>query len=128
MTGKMTGKQAVMIILGVSVLLGSTCSFVSWKAAAQTKSVIVRPIKVVEINTSDPIELEIVFIDLQTKTAYRTRFRESLFDGDDRHKLMQSFEERSEIWVELAIQTAEGKFRSIEILRTVAPANQDNGG
>jgi len=123
MIGK-TARQAAAVILGACAVLGSTCSLVSWQAAAQTsRSVIVRPIQVVEIDTSDPIALELAFVDLQTKIAYRTRFRDSLVGGDDRHKLVQSFEARGEIWVELAIQIADGKFRSVEILRTVAPPN-----
>lgn len=112
-----------MVFLGVSALLGSAFSLVSRNAAAQTtKSVSARAIQVVDINASDPIELELVFIDLETKAAYRTRFRDSL-GGDDRPKLVQSFEDRSPIWAEMAIQRADGKLWSFEILRALGPAD-----
>lgn len=118
----MTGKQA-LVILGVSALLGSAPSFVSWTAAAEmTKSVGARAIQVVDINTSDPVELEFVFIDLETKVAVRARFRDSP-DGDDRRKLVQAFEDRSAIWAEMTIQRSDGKLWSLEILRALGPAD-----
>lgn len=136
MIGTMPGKQAVAVILGVSALLGSHA--VLLEAAAQTpKSVIdgteitpqeaevrttsrIRPVIVLDINTS---ELEIVFVDLETKISYRTRLRASLLDGDDRHKLFRSLEERSEIWVEVALQGSKGNIRFMEVLRTTDPPN-----
>lgn len=117
MIGKMAGWLAVVIILGMSALPGS--------AYSSEQYVVVRPIEILEINATDPTELQMVFVDLQTKTSYRTHFRDSLslFGGDLRQKLFQSFADRSEIWVELVIQTARGKFRSVEIVRTTEPPN-----
>lgn len=118
----MTGKQAVMVIFSVAALLGGVHAVVPTAAAQTTTSVSARAIQVIAVDTSDPIALELVFNDLETKVAYRTRFRD-LPGGNDRDKLVQSFEDRSPIWVEMAIRRVDGKLWSFQMLRALGPAD-----
>lgn len=78
-----------------------------------------RLVKVVDINTSDPVDLAIALIDVESTVTYRIRFKDNLFAGPDRHKLFQALEDRQPIWAELSIKEVEGQVRSVELLRTV---------
>jgi len=81
-------------------------------------SAVVKLVKVVDINTSDPFDLAIMLIDVTTDAPYRIKFKDNLFAGQDRHKLFQALEDRQPIWAELSIKEVAGSVRSVELLRT----------
>ena len=90
---------------------------------AQQK-IIHQEVKVVDINTTDPLDLQIVLLDPSSDAQHRMKFKDDLFAGESRHKLFESLEKRSLIWVELAIKEIDGEVRSVQLLRTIPrPAN-----
>ncbi|WP_439359314.1 hypothetical protein [Bradyrhizobium sp. DASA03007] len=90
---------------------------------AQQK-IIQQEVKVVDINTTDPADLQIVLMDPITNGQHRIRFKDDLFAGESRHRLFEALEKRSVIWVELAIKQVEDEVRSVQLLRTIdRPAN-----
>jgi hypothetical protein len=85
---------------------------------AQQK-VVQQEVKVVAINTTDPLDLQIVLLDPSTHAQHRMKFKDDLFAGESRHKLFEALEKRSLLWVELAIKEAGGEVRSVQLLRTI---------
>jgi hypothetical protein len=79
---------------------------------------VIKRVKVIDINTEDIFDLQIVLVDVETDAHYRIRFKDSLFAGADRHKLFQALEDRKPIWTELSIKEVEGEIRSVDLLRT----------
>lgn len=93
---------------------------VSPKKKPETKFVKQR-IRVVAINTSDPLDLNLVLMDPDTLVQHRIKFTDSLFAGPDRHKLFEALETRHSLWVELAIKEIGGEIRSVQLLRCIEP-------
>lgn len=90
---------------------------------AQQK-IVQQEVKVVDINTTDPLDLQIILLDPSTSIQHRIKFKDDLFAGEGRHKLFDALEKRSLLWVELAIKDIEGEIRSVQLLRTIdRPAN-----
>jgi hypothetical protein len=90
---------------------------------AETK-IVIQQVKVVDINTTDPLDLQIVLMEPVTLAQHRIKFKDSLFAGADRHVLFEALENRKAIWVELAVKEIEGEIRSVQLLRTrEAPDN-----
>jgi hypothetical protein len=85
---------------------------------AQQK-IVQQEVKVVAINTTDPLDRQIVLLDPSTQSQHRMRFKDDLFAGASRHKLFEALEARSSLWVELAIKEVEGEIRSVQLLRTI---------
>jgi hypothetical protein len=82
---------------------------------------VVQSVQVVNINTSDPYDLQIVIMDPRTKDQYKFRFKDDLFSGPSRERLFESLKNRTAIWVELALREIDGEIRSVQLLRTVDP-------
>ena len=90
---------------------------------AQQK-IIQQEVKVVDINTTDPLDLQIILTDPSTESQYRIKFKDDLFAGEGRHKLFEALEKRTLLWVELSNREVEGDLRSVQLLRTIdRPAN-----
>jgi hypothetical protein len=75
--------------------------------------------KVVDINTTDAFDLQIVLLDPATDEQHRLRFKDDLFAGESRHRLFEALEKRTPLWVELAIKEIDGEVRSVQLLRTI---------
>jgi hypothetical protein len=84
---------------------------------AETK-LVVQQVQVVDINTADPFDLQIVLMEPSTKQQHRIRFKDSLFAATDRHVLFDALEGRKTIWVELAVKEIDGETRNVQLLRT----------
>jgi hypothetical protein len=78
---------------------------------------VIRPVRVVSINTSDLLDLQLVLEDTEDKIEYKVRFKDNLFAGLDRHRLFESLENRKSFFAELAIRELDGQIRSVEFLR-----------
>jgi hypothetical protein len=90
---------------------------------AQQK-IVQQEVKVVDINTTDPLDLQIILQDPSSDAQYRIRLKDDLFAGESRRKLFDALEGRSIIWVELAIKEIDGEIRSVQLNRTIErPAN-----
>ena len=90
---------------------------------AQQK-IVQQEIKVVDINTTDPLDLLIILLDPSNDVQHRIKFKDDLFAGEGRHRLFEALEKRSLLWVELAIKEFDGEIRSVQLLRTIdRPAN-----
>ena len=76
-------------------------------------------VRVVDINTEDPRDLQLVILDPTHGVQYRMKFPDTLFASEDRHKLFSSLENREPVWVELAVRSVEGEVRSVQLLRCV---------
>ena len=87
---------------------------------AATK-IIVEPMQVVDINTSDHFNLQVVLMEPETGAQHRITFKDNLFSGADRHKLFDALESRNPLWVELAVKEIEGELRVVQLLRTREP-------
>jgi hypothetical protein len=88
------------------------------------QKIVQQEMKVVDINTTDPLNLQIVLLDPSTDDQHRIRFKDDLFAGESRHQLFDALEKRSPLWVELAIREVDGEVRSVQLLRTInRPAN-----
>jgi hypothetical protein len=85
---------------------------------AQQK-IIKQEVKVVDINTTDPSDLQIILFDPSSDAQHRIRFKDDLFAGEGRHKLFDALEQRSLLWVELAIKEVDGEIKSVQLLRTI---------
>ncbi|UYO43895.1 hypothetical protein KQX63_21370 [Rhodopseudomonas palustris] len=92
-----------------------------------TQKIIQQEVKVVDINTTDPLDLQIVLLDPSSEVQHRIRFKDDLFAGESRHKLFNALEKRSLLWVELAVKEVDGEIRSVSLLRTIGrPAGLDD--
>jgi hypothetical protein len=91
---------------------------VSPKKKPETK-IVKQRIRVVDINTSDQLDLNLVLMDPDTNVQHRIKFTDSLFAGPDRHKLFEALEKREAIWVELALKEISGEIKSVQLLRCV---------
>jgi hypothetical protein len=85
---------------------------------AQQK-IIKQQVKVVDINTTDPSDLQIILLEPSSDIQHRIRFKDDLFAGKGRHKLFDALEKRSPLWVELAIKEIDGEIKSVQLLRTI---------
>jgi hypothetical protein len=85
---------------------------------AQQK-IIQQEVKVVDINTTDPFDLQIVLLDPSSDIQHRIKFKDDLFAGENRHKLFDALEKRATLWVELAVKEVDGEVRSVQLLRTI---------
>jgi hypothetical protein len=85
---------------------------------AQQK-IVQQEVKVVDINTTDPSDLQIILLDPSSDAQHRIRFKDDLFAGEGRHKLFDALEKRTPLWVELAIKEIEGETKSVQLLRTI---------
>jgi hypothetical protein len=85
---------------------------------AQQK-IVQQEVKVVDINTTDPSDLQIILTDPSTDSQYRIKFKDDLFAGEGRHRLFEALETRTLLWVELSIKEIEGDTRSVQLLRTI---------
>jgi len=89
----------------------------SRKKAVQ--KVVQQEMKVVDINTTDPFDLQIVLLDPTTDEQHRLRFKDDLFAEENRHRLFAALEKRTALWVELAIKEIDGEIRSVQLLRAM---------
>ncbi len=80
-----------------------------------------QPVRVIDINTADERDLQIVLLDPKTGEEHRMKFTDTLFASDDRHKLFLALETREPIWVELAVRSVQGEVRSVQLLRCIDP-------
>ena len=78
-------------------------------------------IKVVDINTSDPFDLQVVLVDPSRDAQYKIRLKDDLFAGPNRKALFAALEGREMIWVELAMREIEGEVKSVQLLRVIEP-------
>jgi hypothetical protein len=83
--------------------------------------IVAQRIKVVDINTADPFDLQIVLMDPVSSAQYRIRLKDDLFAGANRRALFDALESRDAIWVELAMKEIEGEIKSVQLLRVVDP-------
>jgi len=88
---------------------------------------------VVDINTIDPFDLQIILWDPSTDVQHRIKFKDDLFASYNRHRLFDALEKRTAIWVELSIKEIDGETRSVQLLRTIdrpahliSDADEDN--
>jgi hypothetical protein len=84
-----------------------------------TQKIIQQQVKVVDINTTDPLDLQIILLDPSTDHQHRIKFKDDLFAGEGRHRLFESLEKRTLLWVELVIKDVDGDVRSVQLLRTI---------
>jgi hypothetical protein len=77
--------------------------------------------RIVDINTADPADLQFVIMDPETRVQHRIKFTDSLFASPDRHRLFEALETRDAIWVELALKEIEGEIRQVHLLRCIDP-------
>jgi hypothetical protein len=90
---------------------------------AQQK-IVQQEVKVVDINTTDPLDLQIILLDPFSDVQHRIKLKDDLFAGDSRRRLFDALERRTPLWVELAIKEIDGEIRSVQLLRTIErPAN-----
>jgi hypothetical protein len=88
------------------------------------QKIVQQEVRVVDINTTDPLDLQVVLMDPATDDQHRIKFKDDLFAGDIRHRLFDALEKRAAIWVELSIKEVDGDVRSVQLLRTIErPAN-----
>ena len=99
---------------------------------AQQK-IVQQEVKVVDINTIDPFDLQIILWDPSTDVQHRIKFKDDLFASYNRHRLFDALEKRTAIWVELSIKEIDGETRSVQLLRTIdrpahliSDADEDN--
>ncbi|APO53862.1 hypothetical protein LUI11_01860 [Bradyrhizobium diazoefficiens] len=85
---------------------------------AQQK-IVQQEVKVVDINTTDPLDLQIILLDPFSETQHRIKLKDDLFAGESRRKLFDALEKRTPLWVELAIKEIDGEVRSVQLLRTI---------
>jgi hypothetical protein len=85
---------------------------------AQQK-IVQQEVKVVDINTADPLDLQIILLDPSSDVQHRIKLKDDLFAGESRRKLFDALERRSLLWVELAIKDVGGEIRSVQLLRTI---------
>jgi hypothetical protein len=85
---------------------------------AQQK-IVQQEVKVVDINTTDPLDLQIILLDPSSDVQHRIKLKDDLFAGESRRKLFDALERRSLLWVELAIKDVGGEIRSVQLLRTI---------
>jgi hypothetical protein len=85
---------------------------------AQQK-IVQQEVKVVDINTTDPFDLQIILSEPSSGVQHRIKFKDDLFAGEGRHRLFDALEKRSLLWVELAIKEIDGEVRSVQLLRTI---------
>jgi hypothetical protein len=76
-------------------------------------------IRVIDINTDDPINIQVVIRDLQDDGEYRIKLSDSLFAKDDRNKLFEALRFRTELWTEVAIKKIDNEIKSVELLRVI---------
>lgn len=94
----------------------------SLRASPRTKPVIrhvKQQMRVVDINTADPDDLQIVLMDDATGEQFRVKLVESLFSSADRPRLFTALESRAPIWLELAFKESDAGVRSVDLLRVV---------
>jgi hypothetical protein len=89
-----------------------------------TQKIVQQEVKVVDINTTDPLDLQIILLDPSSDVQHRIKFKDDLFAGEGRRRLFDALEKRSLIWVELSIKDIDGDIKSVQLLRTIdRPAN-----
>lgn len=94
---------------------------VSPRRKAQVR-IVKQEMRVVDINTEDPLDIQFVLLDEATGDQHRLRSKDTLFSAEDRTKLFAALESRDQIWVELAVSEIQGEIKSVEFLRvTDAP-------
>lgn len=81
--------------------------------------VIQQRIKVVDINTADPYDLQVVLVDPSRNAQYRVRLKDDLFAGENRKALFAALESRDLIWAEIVMREAEGEVKSVQLLRII---------
>ncbi len=85
---------------------------------AQQK-IVQQEVKVVDINTTDPLDLQVILLDPFSDAQHRIKLKDDLFAGESRRKLFDALEKRTPLWVELAIKEIDSEIRSVQLLRTV---------
>jgi hypothetical protein len=83
--------------------------------------VVQQRIKVVDINTADPYDLQVVLVDPSRNAQYRIRLKDDLFAGDNRKALFAALESREMIWAELAMREIDGEVKSVQLQRIIEP-------
>lgn len=84
-------------------------------------SISIQRMRVVDINTDNPSDLQIVIKTPDGGEEYRIKLEDSLFAGPQRDKLFDALKSRNPIWVELALKEIDGEIRSVQLLRPVDP-------
>lgn len=75
--------------------------------------------RVVDINTSDPMDLQIILMNAASGVQHRIKLKNDLFAAANSHALFEALESRRPIWVELAMKEVEGEIKSVQLLRVI---------
>ncbi len=75
--------------------------------------------RVVDMNTAADVDAMILMRPI-SKEQFKMKLSETLFMSDDRAKLFEALENRTEIEVELSLREVEGEVKNVTFLR-VAP-------
>jgi hypothetical protein len=108
--------------------MGSSFDRRAWSSITPKKkpelAFVKQRMRVIDINTSDPFDLQIILMDPSTGAQHRMKFNDALFATCDRAKLFKALEERKPIWVELAIKQIDDEIKAVQLLRCVDPPSE----
>lgn len=88
----------------------------SARGAARTQ-IITRQLRVIDVNTSDPIRISAVFHDSETGEDMRAHFEDAILADENREALFRALRERDEVWVKMKVRYVRGEVRSTELMR-----------
>ena len=89
-----------------------------------TTRTVVQKVRVVDLNTVDPLRNVIILQESSSREQLRMPLPTNLFTNGDRKKLIDSLDTGEEIWVEIFIREIDGEPRSVDFLRVADDPGQ----
>ena len=78
----------------------------------------IQRMRVLDINTSDPHELNVLISTPDKKQQYRIKFGDTLFSDPFRKAIFEALDSLDSIWMEIAFREIVGEVKSVQLLRT----------
>ena len=114
--GKMEGGA---VISGQSLTRAEARDLRSSTRRRATTKIVEERVRVVDVNTSDPMHTVVVLEDQGTLDQMRVAFRDALIDEEERGKVFDALEKRQPIWAQLLVRQVGDEIRSVEIMKVL---------
>lgn len=87
-----------------------------------TLRIIEQEMKVVDVNTANPMLMSVVLSDPVTDEQMSTSFGDAILSDNGRKALFMALENRTAVWVRMKVKDLEGEIQPVEILSVEAAA------
>lgn len=84
-----------------------------------SKKIVEQEMRVVDVNTSDPLHTSVIIEDPVNDRQFKVTFRDAIIEEDQKEKVFDALKRRERVWLRLSAKFVDDEVQSYEIIKVI---------